>query len=115
MQTYWINSAFQWIYLAFLALQFVLALGNRPKGEKIAYALTFWCVDAARSLARFLTAIQGVRIPVCVLDCMLGLAHGPRIQGAPSLVCRRRRVVAYNESFHRTYMSELPAMHSRRS
>ena len=30
------------IYLAFLALQFVLALGNRPKGERMAYALTLW-------------------------------------------------------------------------
>ncbi|KZW03728.1 glycosyltransferase family 2 protein [Exidia glandulosa HHB12029] len=40
--TYWVNSAFQWLYLIFLGLQFVLALGNRPKGEKVAYAVTFW-------------------------------------------------------------------------
>ncbi|KAH7887783.1 glycosyltransferase family 2 protein [Phlebopus sp. FC_14] len=40
--TYWVNLAFKWIYLAFLALQFVLALGNRPKGERTAYALTLW-------------------------------------------------------------------------
>ncbi|EJD48602.1 putativechitin synthase [Auricularia subglabra TFB-10046 SS5] len=40
--TYWVNSAFQWLYLVFLGLQFVLALGNRPKGERLAYALTFW-------------------------------------------------------------------------
>ncbi|KAK7696039.1 Chitin synthase, class 7 [Cerrena zonata] len=40
--THWVNLAFKWIYLAFLALQFILALGNRPKGERGAYALTLW-------------------------------------------------------------------------
>jgi chitin synthase len=30
-----------WIYMAFLMLQFVLALGNRPKGEKGLYIATF--------------------------------------------------------------------------
>ncbi|KAG6888816.1 hypothetical protein C0992_007430 [Termitomyces sp. T32_za158] len=29
--THWVNEAFKWIYLSFLAMQFVLALGNRPK------------------------------------------------------------------------------------
>ncbi|KAF4620081.1 hypothetical protein D9613_005225 [Agrocybe pediades] len=40
--THWINLAFKWIYLAFLGLQFVLALGNRPKGERVPYAVTLW-------------------------------------------------------------------------
>ncbi|KAJ7228697.1 glycosyltransferase family 2 protein [Mycena pura] len=40
--THWINNGFKWIYLSFLALQFVLALGNRPKGERAAYAVTLW-------------------------------------------------------------------------
>ncbi|KAI0089171.1 glycosyltransferase family 2 protein [Irpex rosettiformis] len=40
--THWINMALKWIYLAFLALQFVLALGNRPKGERGLYAATLW-------------------------------------------------------------------------
>ncbi|KAF8529171.1 glycosyltransferase family 2 protein [Hysterangium stoloniferum] len=40
--THWVNLAFKWIYLAFLALQFVLALGNRPKGERLTYAITLW-------------------------------------------------------------------------
>jgi len=31
---------FKWIYLGLLALQFILALGNRPKGERMAYLLT---------------------------------------------------------------------------
>ncbi|KAJ6626890.1 glycosyltransferase family 2 protein [Mycena sp. CBHHK59/15] len=39
---HWINLALKWIYIAFLALQFVLALGNRPKGERFAYTLTMW-------------------------------------------------------------------------
>ncbi|KAF9055112.1 putative chitin synthase [Hymenopellis radicata] len=40
--THWVNLAFKWIYLAFLALQFILALGNRPKGERAAYSITLW-------------------------------------------------------------------------
>ncbi|KAF8915913.1 putative chitin synthase [Mucidula mucida] len=42
--THWVNLAFKWIYLAFLALQFILALGNRPKGERAAYSITL-CVQ----------------------------------------------------------------------
>ncbi|KAH9483069.1 Chitin synthase, class 1 [Psilocybe cubensis] len=40
--THWVNLAFKWIYLSFLALQFILALGNRPKGERVPYAVTLW-------------------------------------------------------------------------
>jgi len=40
--THWINLALKWIYLGFLAIQFVLALGNRPKGERMAYVITLW-------------------------------------------------------------------------
>ncbi|VDB96839.1 unnamed protein product [Peniophora sp. CBMAI 1063] len=39
--TLWVNQAFKWLWLSLLALQFVLALGNRPKGEKMAYTVTF--------------------------------------------------------------------------
>lgn len=39
------NLGLKWIYLGFLALQFVLALGNRPKGERAAYTITLWYVD----------------------------------------------------------------------
>ena len=41
VQTLWVNQAFKWLWLSLLALQFVLALGNRPKGEKMAYTVTF--------------------------------------------------------------------------
>lgn len=47
--THWVNQVFKWLYLAFLALQFVLALGNRPKGERMAYFLTL-CVFAVLAL-----------------------------------------------------------------
>ncbi|WVQ74921.1 hypothetical protein IAR50_004529 [Cryptococcus sp. DSM 104548] len=47
--THWVNLVFQWLYMAFLILQFVLALGNRPKGEKGLYIITF-CVYAFLSL-----------------------------------------------------------------
>ncbi|RSH88762.1 Chitin synthase, class 2 [Saitozyma podzolica] len=40
--THWVNLVLMWIYLAFLALQFVLALGNRPKGERMLYLVTLW-------------------------------------------------------------------------
>ena len=39
--THWVNLSFKWVYLGSLALQFVLALGNRPKGEKGLYVTTF--------------------------------------------------------------------------
>ena len=38
-----VNTVLQYIYLAFLLLQFILALGNRPKGSKFTYILSF-CV-----------------------------------------------------------------------
>ncbi|KIV96692.1 chitin synthase 3 [Exophiala mesophila] len=36
-----INTLLQYAYLGFLLLQFILALGNRPKGSKIAYIISF--------------------------------------------------------------------------
>lgn len=36
-----INTILQYIYLGFLGLQFILALGNRPKGSKMAYIASF--------------------------------------------------------------------------
>ena len=39
--THWVNNAFIWIYAATLGMQFILALGNRPKGEKAAYIASF--------------------------------------------------------------------------
>ena len=36
-----LNTVLNYIYLAFLLLQFILALGNRPKGSKWTYILSF--------------------------------------------------------------------------
>lgn len=36
-----INTILKYLYLAFLAVQFILALGNRPKGSKITYIISF--------------------------------------------------------------------------
>jgi chitin synthase len=35
-----VNTILQYLYLGFLLLQFILALGNRPKGSKIAYMIS---------------------------------------------------------------------------
>jgi chitin synthase len=36
-----INTIVKWLYLGFLGLQFILALGNRPKGSRYTYATSF--------------------------------------------------------------------------
>ncbi|WFD35850.1 chitin synthase [Malassezia cuniculi] len=38
---HWVNLVLMWVYGFFVALQFVLALGSRPKGERGLYALSF--------------------------------------------------------------------------
>lgn len=38
---HYVNLVLMWLYAFFLALQFVLALGNRPKSEHHVYALSF--------------------------------------------------------------------------
>jgi chitin synthase len=37
--THWVNLTCKWLYLMFLGISFVLALGNRPKGEKTSYVI----------------------------------------------------------------------------
>jgi chitin synthase len=36
-----VNAVIKYIYLAFVLLQFILALGNRPKGSRITYIISF--------------------------------------------------------------------------
>ncbi|KAF3761110.1 family 2 glycosyltransferase [Cryphonectria parasitica EP155] len=50
------NAAIKYIYLAFVILQFILALGNRPKGSKYTY-ITSFCVFA---LVQFYILIDSV-------------------------------------------------------
>ena len=44
-----INTILQYAYIGFLLLQFILALGNRPKGSRVAYIISF-CVFAVIQL-----------------------------------------------------------------
>ncbi|KAF8154862.1 chitin synthase-domain-containing protein [Crassisporium funariophilum] len=39
---HWLSTMLKYVYLSLLVMQFVLALGNRPKSERIAYTVTFW-------------------------------------------------------------------------
>lgn len=64
-----INTLLQYSYLAFLLLQFILALGNKPKSSRIAYIVSFIVfgiiqayvmVDAFYLVYRGLTSGQGV-------------------------------------------------------
>lgn len=53
---HWINLACKWVYVFFLVLQFVLALGNRPKGEKTTYVVSF-CVFGILGLYLIATSL----------------------------------------------------------
>lgn len=53
---HWVNLAVKWVYVFFLVLQFVLALGNRPKGEKTTYVISF-CVFAVLGLYLIVASI----------------------------------------------------------
>ncbi|PWN35460.1 putative chitin synthase 1 [Meira miltonrushii] len=60
---HWINSACKWIYIFFIVLQFVLALGNRPKGEKATYIasfIVFACLGAYLTTVAIVLTIKGI-------------------------------------------------------
>ncbi|KAF4566216.1 Chitin synthase, class 2 [Pleurotus pulmonarius] len=88
---HWFNLTLQWLYIVFLALQFVLALGNRPKGERLAYTITL-IVYAVLSLyllicSFWLTALAFGRIPALldgktsseVISAFFGPPIGPLV------------------------------------
>jgi len=67
---HWFNYVLKVIYLVFLVLQFILALGNRPKAERVAYTLTLW-VYAVLGLyllicSLWLTALAFKEIPQAI-------------------------------------------------
>lgn len=37
-----VNTALKIVYVSLLCLQVILGLGNRPKAERFAYAMSFW-------------------------------------------------------------------------
>lgn len=63
------NAAIKYIYLAFVMLQFILALGNRPKGSKYTY-ITSFCVFA---LIQFYILVDSVYLIYRAFNGGLGI------------------------------------------
>jgi chitin synthase len=59
-----INTILKYVYLAFLLVQFILALGNRPKGSRITYIISFvvfGLINAYLIVLSMYLAIRGIR------------------------------------------------------
>lgn len=56
-----INTILKYLYLAFLIVQFILALGNRPKGSKITYIISFCVFGAINAYLIVLSMYLAVR------------------------------------------------------
>lgn len=63
------NTVVEYLYLAFLMLQFILALGNRPKGSRISY-ITSFCFFA---LVQLYVMVDSVYLIVKAFSNGLGL------------------------------------------
>ncbi|CAK7234241.1 Chitin synthase, class 3 [Sporothrix curviconia] len=62
-----VNSILKYIYLAFVILQFILALGNRPKGSKYTYVTSFIVFAFIQAYVLVLSAylvVQAFQTPV---------------------------------------------------
>jgi chitin synthase len=58
-----VNTVLKFLYLAFLITQFILALGNRPKGSRITYILSFIVfgfINAYLILLSMYLAVRGI-------------------------------------------------------
>ncbi|KAF5023976.1 hypothetical protein F66182_3962 [Fusarium sp. NRRL 66182] len=56
-----VNALLQYLYLAFVMLQFILALGNRPKGSKFTYIASFMVFGLIQGYILVLSAYLVVR------------------------------------------------------
>ncbi|KAE8442277.1 hypothetical protein EG329_003537 [Mollisiaceae sp. DMI_Dod_QoI] len=56
-----INTILKYLYLAFLLVQFILALGNRPKGSKVTYLISFVVFGAINAYLIVLSMYLAVR------------------------------------------------------
>ncbi|KLP08918.1 putative Chitin Synthase 1 (chs-1) [Fusarium fujikuroi] len=56
-----VNALLQYLYLAFVMLQFILALGNRPKGSKFTYIASFMVFSLIQGYILVLSAYLVVR------------------------------------------------------
>ncbi|ORY64638.1 chitin synthase-domain-containing protein [Leucosporidium creatinivorum] len=73
-----VNWLFKVIYLVFLGLQIILALGNRPKAEKLTYTISI-CVYAFFSLYLiFMTVILTIKA-FCPIGSLLASSSGSSI------------------------------------
>lgn len=91
------NWALKVLYLTTLAVQIILALGNRPKGERLAYALSFWIFAILAAYLIFMTVILTIAAfcPIGtaiseeggnVVAVLLGTTFGP--SASSRLYCR---------------------------
>ena len=58
-----INTILKFLYLGFLITQFILALGNRPKGSRITYIMSFvvfGCINAYLIVLSMYLAVRGI-------------------------------------------------------
>ncbi len=65
--TPFVNSVLKYIYLAFVILQFILALGNRPKGSKYTYVTSFVVFGFIQAYILILSAylvVQAFQTPI---------------------------------------------------
>jgi len=56
-----INTILKYLYLAFLMVQFILALGNRPKGSRITYIMSFFVFGVINAYVIVLSMYLAVR------------------------------------------------------
>jgi len=56
-----INTVLKYLYLAFLIVQFILALGNRPKGSRITYIMSFMVFGVIQAYVIVLSMYLAVR------------------------------------------------------
>ncbi|RSL39417.1 Chitin synthase 1 [Fusarium sp. AF-6] len=56
-----VNALLQWTYLGFVILQFILALGNRPKGSKFTYIASFMVFALIQGYILVLSAYLVIR------------------------------------------------------
>lgn len=86
---YWFHLALKYIYAGFLAMQFILALGNRPKSLRVAYTTSFYAFSILSVYLIFaslwLTAASFTNLPADIarhgyknsLEVFLGMFETP--------------------------------------
>ncbi|KAF7543951.1 hypothetical protein G7Z17_g10325 [Cylindrodendrum hubeiense] len=71
-----VNSILKYLYLAFVILQFILALGNRPKGSKFTYIASFGLFAMIQGYILVLSAYLVVRALNTNLEDQISFASG---------------------------------------